>query len=224
MRGAPHRQSVRVVTAGGAGPTRRGRRLAGAIGRRRRRVATAFGAILLSALLGACGPRATGPGVRSASLVLDFTPNAIHAGIYEAIARGYDRRRRRRTARDRAVGEHGRDQAAADRPRRLRDPRHPRSRDRPRATGRTSSGSWRSSQRPLASVIAAPRFASPRRSTASSWASPATRATWRCCARSWPAPAVDPQRYARSRSASTRSPTCSRGGWRQPRRSGTTRA
>jgi NitT/TauT family transport system substrate-binding protein/putative hydroxymethylpyrimidine transport system substrate-binding protein len=28
----------------------------------------------------------------SASLVLDFTPNAVHAGIYSAIARGFDRR------------------------------------------------------------------------------------------------------------------------------------
>ena len=43
------------------------------------------------ALLGACGTQATGPGIRTATLVLDFTPNAIHAGIYEAIARGYDR-------------------------------------------------------------------------------------------------------------------------------------
>ena len=28
---------------------------------------------------------------RDATLVLDFTPNAVHAGIYSAIARGYDR-------------------------------------------------------------------------------------------------------------------------------------
>jgi ABC-type nitrate/sulfonate/bicarbonate transport system substrate-binding protein len=43
------------------------------------------------ALLGACGTQAAGPGPRTTTLVLDFTPNAIHAGIYEAIARGYDR-------------------------------------------------------------------------------------------------------------------------------------
>jgi ABC-type nitrate/sulfonate/bicarbonate transport system substrate-binding protein len=29
--------------------------------------------------------------VRDATLVLDFTPNAVHAGIYSALARGYDR-------------------------------------------------------------------------------------------------------------------------------------
>src|SRR5947209_7755411 len=28
---------------------------------------------------------------RSATLVLDFTPNAVHAGIYSALAHGYDR-------------------------------------------------------------------------------------------------------------------------------------
>lgn len=39
--------------------------------------------------LAACGTQATGSGVKSASLVLDFTPNAIHAGIYTAIARRY---------------------------------------------------------------------------------------------------------------------------------------
>jgi ABC-type nitrate/sulfonate/bicarbonate transport system substrate-binding protein len=33
----------------------------------------------------------TGASVRSATLILDFTPNAVHAGIYSAIARGYDR-------------------------------------------------------------------------------------------------------------------------------------
>ena len=42
-------------------------------------------------------------------------------------------RRRDRPARDRARGVDRRDQAAGDRPGRLRDPRHPRSGDRPRA-------------------------------------------------------------------------------------------
>ncbi len=46
-------------------------------------------AALVATLLAGCGPRATSR-VDGASLVLDFTPNAIHAGIYEAIARGYD--------------------------------------------------------------------------------------------------------------------------------------
>jgi ABC-type nitrate/sulfonate/bicarbonate transport system substrate-binding protein len=49
-------------------------------------------ALLTAALLAACGTQATGRDVQSASLILDFTPNAIHSGIYLAIARGYDRR------------------------------------------------------------------------------------------------------------------------------------
>ena len=49
-------------------------------------------AALSAVALAACGTQATGRGVKSASLVLDFTPNAIHAGIYTAIARGYDLR------------------------------------------------------------------------------------------------------------------------------------
>jgi putative hydroxymethylpyrimidine transport system substrate-binding protein len=51
-------------------------------------------AILLgaSALLAAgCGSSASLPRVRNASLVLDFTPNAVHAGIYSAIAHHYAR-------------------------------------------------------------------------------------------------------------------------------------
>jgi putative hydroxymethylpyrimidine transport system substrate-binding protein len=44
----------------------------------------------VAAALAGCG---SGGGSRlpSASLVLDFTPNAVHAGIYAAIGRGYDR-------------------------------------------------------------------------------------------------------------------------------------
>jgi len=44
--------------------------------------------------LAACGssPTTTGrPSTRNASLVLDFTPNAVHAGIYSAIAHHLDR-------------------------------------------------------------------------------------------------------------------------------------
>ncbi len=48
--------------------------------------------ILAAVLLGGCGSAATGgPSGANATLVLDFTPNAVHAGIYTAIARGYDR-------------------------------------------------------------------------------------------------------------------------------------
>jgi ABC-type nitrate/sulfonate/bicarbonate transport system substrate-binding protein len=49
-------------------------------------------AVLLAAALTACGSQATGGATTAASLVLDFTPNAIHSGIYTAIARRYDRR------------------------------------------------------------------------------------------------------------------------------------
>jgi putative hydroxymethylpyrimidine transport system substrate-binding protein len=48
--------------------------------------------LLVAALLAGCGSNAhhhTGP--RPATLVLDFTPNAVHAGIYTALTRGYDR-------------------------------------------------------------------------------------------------------------------------------------
>jgi putative hydroxymethylpyrimidine transport system substrate-binding protein len=56
--------------------------------------AAAFVAVAL--LVCGCGSAAAGgarhSAPRSASLVLDFTPNAIHAGIYEAIRAGYLRR------------------------------------------------------------------------------------------------------------------------------------
>lgn len=43
---------------------------------------------LLESLSGSSGGR---PRVRNATLVLDFTPNAVHAGIYSALAHHYDR-------------------------------------------------------------------------------------------------------------------------------------
>jgi putative hydroxymethylpyrimidine transport system substrate-binding protein len=74
------------------------------VSRRLRRVAALTAATLLvSGVVGACGgtsngtktptrPLATGanPVTQPASLVLDFTPNAIHSGIYLALARHYD--------------------------------------------------------------------------------------------------------------------------------------
>ncbi len=49
----------------------------------------------LAVALAGCGShahsRAQARGPRHATLVLDFTPNAVHAGIYTALARGYDR-------------------------------------------------------------------------------------------------------------------------------------
>jgi putative hydroxymethylpyrimidine transport system substrate-binding protein len=46
---------------------------------------------LLAALLTACGSSGGSQRLRPATLVLDFTPNAVHAGIYAALAHKYDR-------------------------------------------------------------------------------------------------------------------------------------
>src|ERR1700760_2472885 len=40
---------------------------------------------------GSGGSSRPAPRARPATLILDFTPNAVHAGIYSALARGYDR-------------------------------------------------------------------------------------------------------------------------------------
>lgn len=55
--------------------------------------------LVLGLALGGCGAggaREGGGGARSrpVTLLLDFQPNAVHAGIYAAVARGYDRDRR----------------------------------------------------------------------------------------------------------------------------------
>ncbi len=46
--------------------------------------------IAAAALLAGCGSASSVTGDQSATLVLDFTPNAVHAGIYSAIARTFD--------------------------------------------------------------------------------------------------------------------------------------
>jgi putative hydroxymethylpyrimidine transport system substrate-binding protein len=51
------------------------------------RVLSVFVALLGASGLAGCG---SGSGLKQASLVLDFTPNAVHAGIYSALARHYD--------------------------------------------------------------------------------------------------------------------------------------
>jgi putative hydroxymethylpyrimidine transport system substrate-binding protein len=59
------------------------------------RCRAAIAAVLLPFLLGACGAgshtRASERPVRATTLMLDFSANAVHAGIYAALARGYDR-------------------------------------------------------------------------------------------------------------------------------------
>ena len=55
-----------------------------------RRVAALLAAVLAAGSLAACGGDGAEPGApRGATLVLDFTPNAVHSGIYAALARGY---------------------------------------------------------------------------------------------------------------------------------------
>jgi ABC-type nitrate/sulfonate/bicarbonate transport system substrate-binding protein len=55
----------------------------------RRPALAAVQALVLAAALAGCG-NASG-GTPDATLMLDFTPNAVHAGIYSAVRRGFDR-------------------------------------------------------------------------------------------------------------------------------------
>jgi putative hydroxymethylpyrimidine transport system substrate-binding protein len=121
-------------------------------------------ALLVGVLLGGGGPLATAAAANApqpASLILDFSPNAIHSGIYTAVARHYDTRNGV-NLQVRVPGQStdavslltaGRvnfaildihDLAIAD------------------AQGRRLVGIMALVQRPLASVIAQPRFTSPR--------------------------------------------------------------
>jgi NitT/TauT family transport system substrate-binding protein/putative hydroxymethylpyrimidine transport system substrate-binding protein len=53
------------------------------------RVAALLAAVLVAAAIGACGGDGAEPGAsEEATLVLDFQPNAVHAGIYAALAGG----------------------------------------------------------------------------------------------------------------------------------------
>jgi NitT/TauT family transport system substrate-binding protein/putative hydroxymethylpyrimidine transport system substrate-binding protein len=55
-----------------------------------RRVAAPLAAVLAAAAIGACGDDGAEPGApQGATLVLDFTPNAVHAGLFAAQRRGY---------------------------------------------------------------------------------------------------------------------------------------
>ena len=55
------------------------------------RALIATAAALLAVLLGGCGGDGAPRGARPATLALDFTPNAVHAPIYAAVRKGYDR-------------------------------------------------------------------------------------------------------------------------------------
>ena len=58
----------------------------------RRKLSLLLTATMAAAALAACGAgHASATKTRAVSLVLDFTPNAVHTGIYTAIERGYDR-------------------------------------------------------------------------------------------------------------------------------------
>ena len=57
-----------------------------------RTVAALLAALAISAAAAGCGGGAEPGASKEATLVLDFTPNAAHAGIYAAEARGYYRR------------------------------------------------------------------------------------------------------------------------------------
>ena len=101
-----------------------------------RRVVALLAAVLASGLA-ACGGGGAEPGaLRSATLVLDFQPNAVHAGIYAALHQGYYRD----AGVDLRVQEPS---ASTDAPKLLeagrsavRDPGHPRPGDRLRARSR----------------------------------------------------------------------------------------
>jgi putative hydroxymethylpyrimidine transport system substrate-binding protein len=57
-----------------------------------RRAVALLAAVLLLAGIAGCGGNGAEPGVpKGASLVLDFTPNAVHSGIYAAQAEGFYR-------------------------------------------------------------------------------------------------------------------------------------
>jgi putative hydroxymethylpyrimidine transport system substrate-binding protein len=55
-----------------------------------RKVAASLAAVLLGLAILGCGGDGAEPGApKRATLVLDFTPNAVHTGIYAALRRGY---------------------------------------------------------------------------------------------------------------------------------------
>ena len=121
------------------------------------------GLVLLAALvLAGCGLSSGSPSLPGVTLVLDFTPNPVHAGIYEALARGDDVRAGFRL---RVVAP----SASTDSIRLLETGRadfaildiHDLA--LARARGQQLVGIMGIVQRPLAAVIAAPGVTSPRK-------------------------------------------------------------
>jgi putative hydroxymethylpyrimidine transport system substrate-binding protein len=119
-------------------------------------------AVCLAVCLAGCGSSTSAPpSLPGATLVLDFTPNPVHAGIYEALARGDDVRAGTRL---RVVAP----SASTDSIRLLETGRadfaildiHDLA--LARARGQDIVGIMAIVQRPLAAVIAAPGIASPR--------------------------------------------------------------
>ena len=89
-------------------------------------------------------------------------PTPSTPGIYTRAARGYDHAEGVRLHVDRPLGVDRLDQAAGDRTRRTSRSWTSTTWRSPASAARTSSGSWRSCERPLAAVIAAPAIHNPR--------------------------------------------------------------
>ena len=72
-----------------------------------RTVAASLAAVLAGLAIAGCGGDGAEPGApKRAALVLDFTPNAVHSGIFSARRRGYYRERRSRPRRAAACRLH----------------------------------------------------------------------------------------------------------------------
>ena len=107
-----------------------------------RRVVALLAAVLVSAGVAGCGGDGAEPGAsKEATLVLDFQPNAVHAGHLRGA------RARATTATPGSTCEVSEPSASTDAPKLLeagraavRDPRHPRPGDRPRARPRRGRG------------------------------------------------------------------------------------
>ena len=97
-----------------------------------------------------------------ASLLLDFTPNGVHTGIYLALGARVRPRRGRRARGPRAGRVDRRAAPAPGRPGRHGDPRHPRPRRSRAQEGADIVGVMALVQRPLAAVLAAPDVRRPR--------------------------------------------------------------